>query len=215
MSKHIQDEAFLDRLFHRIAVEGDVSDVLPSVFRIPKNLKCFVFRRRRKREVAGILQHLPGFHKSIDLVLGRVLIVVFAGVTQRHGYRSGHLAALARMGFIDDDREPASLVFIADLVEHKGEFLDRRDDDLLTRRQKGAEICGSIRVSNDGGDLRELLYGVPYLTVQDPAIGNDNDRIDQWGVAFLKADQLVGKPCDGVRLPAAGRVLDQIAPADS
>src|ERR1035437_2686283 len=58
--------------------------------------------------------------------------------------------------------------------------------------------------------LGELLDGVAYLLVEDAAVGDDNDGAEYRLVVLLQADELVREPCDGVRLPATGGMLDQV-----
>ena len=57
----------------------------------------------------------------------------------------GGLPALARMRFVDDDREAAVAVGIPDLVGDEGELLDRRDDDLLALLDEPPEIAPTVR----------------------------------------------------------------------
>ena len=88
--------------------------------------------------------------------------------------------------------------------------------------------------------LRVLSDRVPYLTVEDHPVGDHDDRVEDrrvvpgrlarllrnagdhevrriGGVGRSRRsdqpDQLVGQPGNGVALAAAGRVLDQVAPA--
>jgi hypothetical protein len=61
--------------------------------------------------------------------------------------------------------------------------------------------------------LGELLDGVLDLLVEDPAVGDDDDRVEDRRLVLLEPDELVREPRDGVRLAAARRVLDQVAPA--
>ena len=64
-------------------------------------------------------------------------------------------------------------------------------------------------------DLRILLDRVLDLTVQHPSVRDDDYRVEEDRAVFFKPDQLMGQPGDGVRLAAAGRVLDQILEPDS
>ena len=63
--------------------------------------------------------------------------------------------------------------------------------------------------------LHELLDGLLDLVVEDAPVGDDDDRIEDPPCcpAPLHTDELVRQPGDGVRLAAARRVLDQVAPA--
>ena len=51
--------------------------------------------------------------------------------------------------------------------------------------------------------------------VEDPPVGDDDDRVEDVLAVALEPDQLVREPGDRVRLAAAGRVLDQVALAGS
>ena len=48
------------------------------------------------------------------------------------------------------------------------------------------------------------------LLVENPPVGDDDDRVEDFLPIFADADKLVGQPRDGIRLPAAGGMLDQI-----
>ena len=61
--------------------------------------------------------------------------------------------------------------------------------------------------------LRILPDRVADLAVEEDAVGDDDDRVEDRGALPGQPDQLVGEPGDGVALAAAGRVLDQVAPA--
>ena len=63
----------------------------------------------------------------------------------------------------------------------------------------------------DGGpDLGELLDRVANLPVEDAAVGDHDDGVEHPGSVLPQPNQLVGEPGDGVRLPATGRMLDEI-----
>ena len=64
----------------------------------------------------------------------------------------------------------------------------------------------------DGGpDLGELPDRVADLLVEEASIGDHDDGVKHPCVVLPESDQLVGEPCDGVGLPAAGRMLDEIS----
>ncbi len=69
-------------------------------------------------------------------------------------------------------------------------------------------------MADDGADLGELLDGVPDLLVEDAAVGDDDDGVEEGPAVTGELDQLVGEPGDGLALAAAGGVLDQVAAAD-
>ena len=122
------------------------------------------------------------------------------------------------MGLVDDDREapaarPLAGWLVADLVEDERELLHRGDDDLLPALDEAAQIARAFGVADRRADLRELLDGVADLAVENAAVGDDDDRVEDRHVVFRETDQLVGEPGDGVGLAAARRMLDQVAPA--
>lgn len=65
--------------------------------------------------------------------------------------------------------------------------------------------------------LLELLDGVLQLFVEDPAVGNDDDAVEESllrrGIA-VKAGELVTEPGDGVGFAGTGAVLDQVVLPD-
>ena len=117
------------------------------------------------------------------------------------------------MGLIDDDGEPSAALLVADLVEDEGEFLHRRDDDLPARFDKAAQVARTIGVAHRRPDLGILLDRVVDLPVEDAPVGDHDDGVEDGSAVLLEPDQLVRQPGYGVALAAAGRVLDQVAPA--
>ena len=101
----------------------------------------------------------------------------------------------------------------ADVVEDERELLDRRDDDLLAALDELAEVTGVLGVADGRRDLGELLDGRVDLSVEDPPVGDDDDRIEDRRAVALELDETMGEPGDRVRLAAAGGVLDQVAAA--
>ena len=63
----------------------------------------------------------------------------------------------------------------------------------------------------DGGpDLSELLDRVADLLVEDAPVGDHDNGIEHPRVVLSETNQLVGEPGDGVGLPAACRMLNEI-----
>ena len=209
--QHIQDEALLYRLFHRVAVEWNVPDLPALGYGLSENLQRLVLRRCGKREVAGVGQQSFGLHQPVDLVLGRLVFVPGTGRPQGHGDRGGRPAALARMGFVDDDGEPAASVFIADLVENERELLDRRDDDLLAGLQERSQVTRPLRMADDGFHLGELPDRVTDLPVEHQPVGDNDDGVESRFAACFQFDHLVGEPGNRVALARSRRMLDQVA----
>ena len=54
--------------------------------------------------------------------------------------------------------------------------------------------------ADDGGDLGELLDVVADLLVEDPPVGDHDDRVEDRLAVLLQPDQLVGQPGDRVAL---------------
>ena len=212
--QHIQDEAFLDRLLHRVAVERQVAHRPVRLWvRSAEDFQRLVLRRRGEGEVAGVRQQLLRLHEPVDDVLDRFLVFLGPGLRERHGQRGRGAPALTRVRFVDHDGEPPPAVLAADLVEDERELLHGGDDDLLALGDERAQVAGVLGVPDRRAHLGELLDGVFDLLIEDPAVGDDDDRVEDRRIVLGKADQLVRKPGDRVRLAAARRVLDQVAPA--
>ena len=81
------------------------------------------------------------------------------------------------MGFVDDDGE-GSVRLAGDFVEDEGEFLDRGNDDLAAFGDEATEVARTVGVADGGSDLHELLYRALYLVVEDAAVGDDDDGIE-------------------------------------
>ena len=73
--QHIQNEPFLDCLFHRINMERSVLDIVAVLIRNAEGFQCFVFRGCGKRKVAGIVQQFTPFHHGVDLILVIHLVI--------------------------------------------------------------------------------------------------------------------------------------------
>ena len=70
-------------------------------------------------------------------------------------------------------------------------------------------------MADGGADLCELLDRVADLLVEDAAVRDDDDRVEDGRALLRQPDELVGQPGDRVGLAAAGRMLDQIPLADA
>ena len=57
------------------------------------------------------------------------------------------------------------------------ELLRGRDDDLLARLDRRAQVGRRVGMHNGAGDLREALDGVVDLAVEDDAVGDNDDRV--------------------------------------
>ena len=130
-AQHIEDEALLDGLLHRVAVEGPVLDLAALLEGLAEDLEGLVLGRRGEGKVAGVGQQLARLHDAVDLVLVGLVLCGSTALPQSRRHCRGCLAALAGVRFIDDDRKATTAMLAANLVENERELLHRRDDDLL------------------------------------------------------------------------------------
>ena len=211
--QYVENETFLDGLLHRVAVEGPTLHLTAFRVRYAEHVERLVLRRRREGEVARVWQHLPLFDDAIDLVLCRFLLL-FVRLTERSTDCGCSAAALAAVGFVDDDREVAAAMLFADAVQDEREGLHRADNELLAVSQEFCELLGLrntgpfLHRSNDTAHLCEAFDRFADLLVQDSAVGDHNDGVKYLFVAFSNTDELMGQPGDAVGLPAACRMLD-------
>ena len=71
---------------------------------------------------------------------------------------------------------------------------------------------GGVDVLHHSQRLLELAHGALELAVEDPAVGDDHDGVEDPAVVrAVQGGELVGQPGDGEALAAARRVLDEIA----
>src|SRR5207248_1073567 len=115
---------------------------------------------------------------AVDPVLGRLVLILGAGLPQRRRYRRRGPPALAGMGLVDDDGEMSPAVLPADLVEDEGKLLYRGDDDLLALGDERAQVAGVLSMAHRRPHLGELLDGVLDLLIEDAAIGDDDDGVE-------------------------------------
>ena len=95
----------------------------------------------------------------------------------------------------------------------KGNFWTVEMMIFLPASRNRRRVAGALLVPHRRADLGVLPDGVADLPVEDDAVGDDDDRVEDRGAVLLEADQSVGQPGDGVALAAARRVLDQVAAA--
>ena len=101
-------------------------------------------------------------------------------------------------------------LFVADLVQNERELLDRRDDDLLAGLDEPSQVARTLGVSHRRAHLGVFPDRVSDLPVEDAAIGDDDDGVEDWSVVLFQPDQLMGHPSDRIAFAAARRVLDQV-----
>src|SRR5262245_20447405 len=91
--------------------------------------------------VTGVCQHLPRGHDPVDRIFGRLALLASAVTRQGLAHLACSLAALAGVGFVDDDGKSAAAMRVSDLLVDERELLDRGYDDLL------ADLDGLPQVS--------------------------------------------------------------------
>ena len=176
VGEHVEDEPLLDRLLHGVAVEGVVPDCAIGLWGWgTEDFQRLVLGGGGEGEVAGVGEQLARLHQAIDPVLEGffLLFCTCLGECLRHG--GTRAAALAGVGLVDDDGEAASALLVADFVEDEGEFLDRRDDDLLAALDEPAQVARAVGVSHRCRHLGILPDRVADLPVEDEAVGDDED----------------------------------------
>ena len=116
------------------------------------------------------------------------------------------------MRLVDDQGEPLPRQ-LADLRRDHRELLERGDDDGLARLQRVLELArGGVDVLHHPQGLLELAHGALELAVEDPAVGDDHDGVEDPAIVRAVQDgELVREPGDGEALAAPRRVLDEIA----
>ena len=117
------------------------------------------------------------------------------------------------MGLVDDDGV-AAVGQLPDLVEDEGELLQRRDDDAGLLPRQGLGQLGRVLVDlhHDATGVLELVDGLLKLAVEDDAVGDDDDLVEDLGVGgVVEVGEPVGGPGDGVGLARPSRVLDEVA----
>ena len=180
---------------------------------LAEQLQCLVLRRRGEGEVARVPQQPTRLHDAVDPVLVGLVLLDPSRLGECTRHRRRRLAALTGVCLVDDDREATVPLAVSDLVQDEWELLHRRDDDLLPGLDEPLEIARPVRLAHRGPDLRVLADRVADLPVQNAAVGHYDDGVEHRRASALQPEQLMREPRDGVALAAAGRVLDQIAPA--
>ena len=92
------------------------------------------------------------------------------------------------MGFVDDDGEGAFSLLVVDLLQDEGEFLHRRDDDLLAVLDELAQVARAFGVPHRRPHLGVLLDGVVNLPVEQNPVGHHDDRVEDVLVVLFQPD---------------------------
>ena len=208
--QHVNDEAFLNRLLHAVDVEREMSDLLPGGFRRAEYLQRLALWGRREGEVAGVGQELLGLHQPVDLVLGGLVLPLApaspSAMDTEADVRPPWLEWASSM--MMPNRRPRCSLPMASRMN--GNFCTVVMTIFFPSRRKDRRSPELWAWPTMERDLRELLDRVPDLLVEDLPVRDDDYRIEEGRAVLLEPDELVGKPRDGVRLAASGRVLDQV-----
>ena len=208
--QHIQDEAFLNGLFHSIDMEGPVFNFAVFFIRRAKYLFRFIFWGGRKGKIAGRFYQFPSLYHGVDFVF----IIQFA-VRSHPGKGQIHTGcvppALSRMGFVDDDSKGMVHVFLADFLGNIRELLDCRHNDPFAILDSLFQVTRMTSPYNSILYLHELFDDIPYLLVQNPPVRYDDDRINHRPSIPFQSNQLMGQPGNGIGFARPGAVLDEIA----
>ena len=217
--EHVEDESLLDRLAHRVAVEGlelSVGTLPAEEFEGLGLRSCREGERREVRQPPA----KPDFLEDLgfDLFLGRLgARFLGLGLVQASGRKDRlealrALAGLRRVRLVHDHREALSGK-LADLLGDDGELLERGDDDGSAPLEGLLELArGLVDVLDDAEGLLELPDRALELAVEHAPVGHHHDRVEDPPVVLVvQHRELVREPGDGEALAAAGRVLDQVS----
>ena len=114
------------------------------------------------------------------------------------------------MGLVHNNRKP--LIAGAHFFADNRELLEGSDDDTRPGLNGLPELLGVlVDLLHHARHMIELIDGVLQLTIQHPAVGNDDDRLeDLLVVVIVQAGEPVSQPGNGVRLAGTGAVLNEI-----
>ena len=215
VGEHVEDEALLDRLAHRVQVERH----MPPGRRVvaAEQLQRACLRRGGEGEERQVRLLAPGGRRSGQRILGlvdRLVGVRLLADAEHRLHRGGRVAGLRGVRLVDDHGVPA-LRQRLDLVGDERELLQRRDDDpgLLTGEGVGELLAVLVDPHHDAVGVLELVDRVLQLPVEHPAVGDHHDLVEHLVVVgVVQRRQPVGHPGDRVRLARPGRVLHEVVP---
>jgi hypothetical protein len=215
--EHVVDEAFFDRLAHRVQVERLVP--VRSWVEPAEQLQRLALGSGRKREETHVLlASARGYGRGERLLdgVGRKL-----GIGVRPGRRAEDAAKLLRgvtglrgVGLVHDDCiAPARQV--DDLVQHERELLQRGDDHAgLLAGQRGRKLLrGLVDPLNYSVRVLELVDRVLQLAIENDAVGDHHDLVEDLVVSTVQRGQAVRQPGDRVGLARPRGVLHQVGMA--
>ncbi len=224
VAQHVEDEALLDGLAHRVDVKRHVGRVAVGGRRT-EQLERAALGRGGEGEVADVGLLAAGRHLCQQL--GRHAVgLIGVEVEVLHGARADHrlevdrrLAGLRGVRLVDDDRVAPVLqrlgaVVAGELAQHEGELLQRGDDDLRRLAAERLEELPGVLVDlhHRGRGLCEGAHLALKLGVEHAPVGDDDDLVeDQPAVVVVQRREVVGQPGDLLALARAGGVLDEVA----
>ena len=217
--QHVQDKAFLNGLPHGIHMEGMIFTILIP---LTEHLQRFVLRGCGKREEGQVFMDTLGgqFIQQLVLIvfpLGFLLVLLFGvlfqnflGIGQRPLQLAGGVAGLGRMGLVHNDSKP--LIAGAHFFVDDRELLESGNDDPRPGLDGLPELLGVlVDFLHHARHMVELIDGVLQLAVQHPAVGDDDDGLEDFlVVVIMQAGEPVGQPGNGVGLAGTGAVLNEI-----
>ena len=206
--QHVEDEALLDGLLHRVDMERLA---LTLGVHAPEKLDG----RRLRRGGEGEHGNVRLLAVSLDLVHDYVFDVALDALAASERLRDRrHVLASGRgVCLIDDDRETLTLKPLH-AVDDVGEFLDCRGDDLRVAVQCDSEVGRVALVVHDADETGLVLQpqdGLLQLAVYNHAVCHDDHVIeDDLVVGVMQRGEPVRQPCDGVGLARTCAMLDEI-----
>ena len=211
--QHIKNKAFLDGLLHGVTMERMMLDLPVRLrIRITENLQRLVFGSSRECKVTGIAQHFVAFHQRVDFIFRALFFVGFRYIRgKRHIHLGRCSASLAGVRFVDNDGKLVLPVFIAHIRQNDRKLLHGCNDDFLPFVNESAQIARALRMADHIAHLSKGFDRIPDLFVQNPAIRNDNDGIENRFSFLFQPNKLMCQPCNGIGLAAPRRMLDQVS----
>ena len=83
------------------------------------------------------------------------------------------------MSFVDDDGE-AFVAEVGDAIDDEGKLLNGSDDDAFASFEALLEFLGGIGWGDDVLHLRKLFDVIAELFVEESAVSDDDDGIEEW-----------------------------------
>ena len=217
--QYIQNKAFLNGLPHGVHMEGMVFAVFIP---LAEHLQRFVLGGGRKGEEGQVFMNPLGgqFIQQLVLVvlaLGLLFIFLlgillknFLGIGQRPFQFTGGVAGLGGVGLVHNNRKP--LAAGAHFFVDDRELLEGGNNDACPGLNGLPELLGVlVDFLHHARHMVKLIDGVLQLTVQHPAVGNDDDRLEDFlVVVIVQTGEPMGQPGNGIGFAGTGAVLNEI-----